>query len=146
MPRPKKSPTEKQNNIVKLSLSGELHQQLSERAKSVHMPLASYCRKLIEDAKPPSFIPEINYQTFRELGKPLSNLYQLLKLLRFIKTQNNDIPTSIFELLEEELTELRRLRLKAIAAPEITEAAHQLDDVSNPEAPDQAEADQAEAA
>jgi hypothetical protein len=114
MPRAKKTADQKHDHIVKLSLTPALYDRLAQRASATKMPLASYCRTLLEGSEPPAIIPEINYQAYRDLSRPLSNLNQLLKLLRAAEQQGLAVSPSLLEALAMAIAVLKSLMLEAL--------------------------------
>jgi|GEM_PF-1787715 len=112
--RPKKPLDQKQNHIIKLSLNSRLYEVLSSRSRASRTPLASFCRTVLAGSQPPKVVPEINYEAYRELGKPLGNLHQILRLLYAARDQKIGIPSHTLELLESELSALKQVRFELL--------------------------------
>ena len=114
MPRAQKTADQKHDHIVKLSLTPALYDRLAQRASAAKVPLASYCRTLLDGSEPPTIIPEINYQVYRALVSLLGDLKQLLKLLCGLEQQGMAVSPKLLADLAAAIAAVKMLMLEAL--------------------------------
>lgn len=115
-----------------MALTEAEYEYICEVAAAAGEPVAVYCRHVVL-RNPPLIVPPVNDRIWSEMGVPLGNLNQLLRLWHLSRHEEVEVPDSLFALLQEEVISLRELRASlkgerdrdvlevSIAAPETVE-------------------------
>jgi hypothetical protein len=114
MPKHKLQDGQKRSKIIKLALTDSEYQEQLEFAKVSRKPLAIYCRNKVLYRKV-AIVPEVNWEVWSQLSRPLGNLSKITELLYQAKYKGQTIPARLLEVLEKELLEIRQFRASIVS-------------------------------
>lgn len=105
MPRRKLPPEEKRDHDVKIAFNQPEYELFLARAIAAGKTPAVYGREVLLRSTP-KVVGEINRQAWGDLGKALSNLNQLTRVVNTLKLEGGTVPPELGEQLTQLIAEL----------------------------------------